>query len=911
VKVEHATAGCSIDNASLAGLPEAEQERLAQILDEYLISVEKGEPIRPEELLARYPEDADRLRGYLSGLELFHAAAIAPQAKRVASLVGGGLEPSQTIGDFQLVREIGRGGMGVVYEAEQISLRRRVALKILPFTVAHHEKQISRFKNEAQAAAQVKHPNIVPVYAVGEEGGVHYYAMQLVDGQSLTTMLTDLEAAPQTSTVGSTAPNHLHSTHDAAHGSTTPAKLRKPPRRRPLPMGSSDSADHVRAVARLGVQAAEALHAAHEYGVVHRDVKPSNLLVDDRGKLWVTDFGLARCRENAGLTQTGDILGTMRYMSPEQALGQSELVDHRTDVYSLGVTLYELASQHHPAGDASDLQLILDRSRYQAKPLRQWNKHIPVDFQTIVLKAIAEVPQERYANAQKLADDLNRFLEGQPILASPPSLFTRAGKWARRHRHVVTAAAAIMLVAFLGQSVTMLMLAKQKGENARIATISRQNLLETHQAIDELSTNVADQLAAIPGAEGVRYQVIDKLGNIFEQFERQAAGEEAFESDLADNNLKLASVAELLGKRDEALTRLTAARNVWQRKVVEEPENPEYAIQLAKTENNLGLLESELGAPAKSLAALEHAAEIQRKLYADSELGDSIAESDVSTDLAKTYSNIGFVLKKIGRNDEAVANYRQAIALGEDLRKRSPQEESILRGLAAAYNNLASLLAGPPAEVAAETAIEIQKKLVHNSSVNRIYQGELARMYNTLGFALARRGEWQKAELCYRDAIRVQKHLVEQSPLAASYRGDLAISYNNLGMVESRGNRLDEAEASFRLALEQQRLLLAVEPGDVRMQSNVGGVYNNLGLLFERRGRLADAEAAYERAIKYQKQAFDAAPTDATYRDLLGNHYANYAKCLRDQQKLDAAKRVTHEREVLLAGMPQHANVGL
>jgi serine/threonine protein kinase/Tfp pilus assembly protein PilF len=903
VRPDYATNDCASFNVTRAGLPAAEQERLAQILDEYLISVEKGEPIRPEELLARYPEDASRLRGYLEGLQLFHAAA-APQAKLVPSLVVGGLQPSQTIGDFQLVREIGRGGMGVVYEAEQISLRRRVALKILPFTVAHDEKQISRFKNEAQAAAQVKHPNIVPVYAVGEEGGVHYYAMQLVEGQSLTAMLTELHTGPLASTVGTTAPNHLRSTRGGNTCDTTANSATHLPRCRPLQLGASSTADHVRAIARLGVQAAEALHEAHEYGVVHRDVKPSNLLVDDRGKLWVTDFGLARCRENDGLTRTGDILGTMRYMSPEQALGQGELVDHRTDVYSLGVTLYELATLHHPAGDATDLQLVLDRKHYSAKPLRHWNKHIPVDFQTIILKAIAELPHERYATAQKLADDLNRFLEGKPILASPPSLVSRAGKWARRHRNVVTAAAAVMLVAFLGQSVTMLMLARQKSETDRVAAISQQSLHRSHKAIQQLGTGLADQLAAIPGAEGVRYQLVDNLSNLYQDFVEQAAGETALEGDLALTYSNMAGLAERMGKDAESLAQHRAARDIWRRRAADEPENVEFARNLAVCQNNVGELEARIGEVDAAIDSLEDAVKIQSRLLTDKLETKSVSTDDIAADLATTYSNLGLVLKQAGRNDEAIKNFREAIALGEELKAKSPKDAAVLHGLAASYNNLAFLLAGPAAEVAAETSIRIQRELVASDPINRLYQGDLARMYNTLGFYLARREEWSKAELCYRDAIKLQEHLVRESPLAASYRRDLAISYNNQGMVESRDNRLAAAESSFRQALEQQRLLLAVEPNDAPTLSNMGGVYNNLGLLFERHKRISDAETAYQRAIRFQKQAHEAAPAVATYRDLLGNHYANYAKCLRTQQKTEAAEKVTLERDALLAGIP-------
>ncbi len=495
--------GDSTGDSTVDALPEAVQDRLARILDDYLVAMEVGAPVSPEELLARHPEDAPHLRVYLSGLQLFHAAAASPQLMQEVSLVSGKLQPEQTIGDFTLVREIGRGGMGVVYEAEQISLRRRIALKILPFTAGHDEKQISRFKNEAQAAAQIKHPNIVPVFAVGEQNGVHYYAMQLVEGQSLTTMLSDLYHGQAPSTVGTTAPN-LHSFASNSARSNTRASKPHSSSRRQHSTSTSGTGDHVRTIARLGAQAAEALHAAHDYGIVHRDIKPSNLLVDNDGKLWITDFGLARCREQDGLTQTGDILGTMRYMSPEQALGQGGLVDHRTDVYSLGVTLYELATLHHPAGDATDAQLVIDRRRYASKPLRHWNRHIPVDFQTIVLKAIAEFPHERYATAQQFADDLQRFLEGQPILASPPSVLTRAGKWIGRHRSVAYAAAAVLLVVFVGQLANSLLLVQQKTATERALATAQANLHQAHDVIDKFDNNYANQLAAIPGADGVR-----------------------------------------------------------------------------------------------------------------------------------------------------------------------------------------------------------------------------------------------------------------------------------------------------------------------------------------------------------------------------------------------------------------------
>ena len=880
--------------STVEALPEAVQDRLARILDDYLVAAELGSPISPDELLARHPEDAEHLRGYLSGLGLFHAAAIAPKAPQPIALTGGKLQLAQTIGDFQLVREIGRGGMGVVFEAEQISLKRRVALKILPFTAGHDEKQIGRFKNEAQAAARVEHPNIVPVYAVGHENGVHYYAMQLIDGQSLTKMLAELQPQGRASSVGTTAPGHPRA-HAAAEN-----RARSVSSGAPRSAGSTH--DHVRAIARLGIQAAEALAAAHEYGIVHRDVKPSNLLVDDHGKLWVTDFGLARCRESAGLTQSGDVLGTMRYMSPEQALGRGELVDHRTDIYSLGVSLYELATLHHPAGDATDAQLLVDRRRFVSKPLRHWNRHIPIDFQTIILKAIAEFPHERYVTAQKFADDLHRYLEGKPILASPPSLVSRAGKWARRHRGLVYAAAAVLLVAVVGQFANMLLLAKQKAETERALAAAQTNLDHAHAVLDRFGTRLVDQLNAIPGAEGVRYQLLEDSLGLYQQFEAQAVGDSSLETDLALAYSKMGSLSEKLGKHDEALQKHLAARDLWAKRVAEEPANAEYERNLALCQNNIGLLLADVGRVREALAALEEAQRIQKKRRSsEPQSATTVAE------LATTTSNLGLVLRQMGQHDEAIEKFREAIALLKPLAAKSPDREVALRSLSASYNNLGSLLNGAASDDAVDAyqeAIDIQKQLVANNRINRLYQGDLARTYNNLGYVYARRGDWNKAELCYVDAARIQKVLVEASPLAASYRRDLAISYNNLGMVESRDGRDAEAESSLRHALDLQQLLLAAEPSDARTLSNLGGVCNNLGLLFDRQQHFAEAESAFQQAIQFQQQAVEAAPAAKLYRDLLSNHYVNYAKCLRSQQKVAAAEAVSLQRKALLAGQP-------
>jgi serine/threonine protein kinase/tetratricopeptide (TPR) repeat protein len=881
-------------------IPGPDQERLARILDDYLVAIEQGLPVSPEELLAKYPEDAEQLRGYLSGLQLFHAAA-APQIN--GSIIGGPLpQPMQTIGDYQLVREIGRGGMGVVYEAWQQSLRRRVALKILPFTVANDTKQLSRFKNEAQAAAQVQHPNIVPVYAVGEDQGVHFYVMQLIEGQSLTSLLEGLRSSGQ-DTGGTTAPNcpDLTIAWEQKQGSQRLSASANSPDPLPVvvPMRAAETADHIRVVARLAKQAAEALNAAHEYGVVHRDVKPSNLLLDDHGKLWITDFGLARCREVQGLTQTGDILGTMRYMSPEQALGRAALIDQRTDIYSLGITMYELATLHHPADGVSDLQLYFDREREAPKPLRQWNRHIPADFQTIVLKCLSEFPHERYSTAKELADDLERFLEGRPIEACPPSLLTRASKWAKRRRGAVFAAAVVTIVA-IGGAITSAMMVAHVRSAAHDHAIEQKKQFAT-EALERFNpTKFADQLAAIPGAEGVRHEMLQTGIEFYQHYEKEVADDPALAADRAFAQTQLGLLNEKLDNRKGALEAHTKAVQVWQERLVRDPSNVESIRHLALAQNNLGMILQQNGQLAESLSLLTKARDAEVKLSA------AHPESkDFSADLAATHGNVGMVLMQTGDKTAAIKEFDQAIRIGRQLADDSEPSEGILCGLAESYNNLALVhdIAEPIlTDDAFRNAIAIERKLVKADPINRIYQANLARTYNNLGFLSARSKDWKKAELCYGDAIQIEQNLVKASPMAGAYRRDLAKSYNNLGMAQRGGGRLTEAEASFQKSSQLQEALLASQPSDAEMRNSQGNVWGNLGMLYEQQKRYDDAEKAYEKAAANQHIAFDAAPNNSRYRALLSSHYWNLARTLNKQAKYSSAVQAAIERKQLWQG---------
>jgi serine/threonine protein kinase/WD40 repeat protein len=544
--------------------------RLVQVLDSYLAALQAGNAPDKQELLARHPELADDLEACLASLAFVRSAAVRPPPAEPAADGQTNEYQNRVLGDYRILREIGRGGMGVVYEAEQISLGRPVALKVLPFAAVLDTRQLNRFKNEAHAAAQLHHTNIVPVFSVGSERGVHYYAMQYIEGQPLSKVVRELRqiagldttdtspsspaddgtgpaadvslagqfasgcfAPPRTKMIGdSLVPQPvppIHATQAASGPDRSPiTDHHSPSTTHPSPFTTRSSTvvatistdrsitapEYFRTVANLGTQVAEALEHAHENGVIHRDIKPSNLLLDAKGKIWITDFGLAQCQTDTGLTMTGDLVGTVRYMSPEQALAQRIPVDHRTDVYSLAATMYELLTLQ-PVFPGNGRQELLRQIAFdEPKPPRRINKSVPLELETIVLKAMAKNPAGRYATAQEMADDLARFLEDKPIRAKRPSIAQRLAKFTRRHKAVITTAAvsAILLLIAVAvvASLAAIRLGAERGKTAteRDAAI-RATELATRQLFDAYKNEARARIYS--GQPGQRHGALKSL----------------------------------------------------------------------------------------------------------------------------------------------------------------------------------------------------------------------------------------------------------------------------------------------------------------------------------------------------------------------------------------------------------------
>jgi tetratricopeptide (TPR) repeat protein len=628
--------------------PVPDDPRLVAAMEEYMDALEAGDCPDRQAFLARHADIAAALAPCLDGVSLLRAGAprMLPSTTDGSS-PGGRAEPPHegTLGDFRLVREIGRGGMGVVYEAVQISLGRPVALKVLPFAAALDARQLQRFKNEAQAAAQLHHSNIVPVYAVGCDRGVHFYAMQLIDGQSLAAVIAGLR----------------HGTPPAPGAAEAAAAT--PAREAGSTLLSARGPAYFRRVAELGVQAAEALEYAHQLGVVHRDVKPANLLLDTAGRLWVTDFGLARCQAGPGITRTGDVVGTLRYMSPEQALSRHGLIDHRSDVYSLGVTLYEALALRPPYPGRDREELLRQLALGDPPPPRRHNAALPGELETIVLKAMRPEPEGRYATAQELADDLRRFLEHRPIKARPPGLGERAAKWARRHRPLVAAAAVVVLLAAVASAVSTVLVwrAKQRTEAAladarRNQLRAEENFESMHQGTMSLLLRLEDRRwDGMPHIQELRRDVVKQGLDFYKQFLHDESPDPALRFQTARTYRQMAIVYCSQAKADEAQEVMRRAVALYEALEEADPRDPTYPAELARTHYLRGLLYTSTGRRPEAAEAYDRAADCFHRAVAHDP-----AEASLLNELADLLADCPDAERR--RPAEAVALARRAVA---------------------------------------------------------------------------------------------------------------------------------------------------------------------------------------------------------------------------------------------------------
>ena len=772
--------------------------RVVRALEEYLTACEAGRRPSRTQFLRKYSSIAPVLKDCLHSLESLNQAARhfeAPGLDDTSPFVSGGgdfCSPTR-LGDYQLLREIGRGGMGVVYEARQLSLGRKVALKLLPFTAAIDPRQVQRFQVEVQAAAHLHHPHIVPIYAVGCESGVHYFAMQLVFGQSLAGIITEARER-QDSPVDSWLPAEgSESEHRSAAAS-------------PPTTDSQRTHAFFRGVACLGIQAAEALEHAHSLGVVHRDIKPGNLLIDDRRHLWVADFGLARLQGDSGLTITGDVVGTLRYMSPEQALSLRGVVDHRTDLYSLGVTLYELLTLR-PAFGGSDLQALVQQiTQEDPVPPSRFNPRIPRDLETIVLKAMAKEPVNRYPTMQDLADDLTRFVNDQPIQARRPSSAEWAIRWSRRHRAIAMSGGIAVVLALICLSIStaviwnsMIRTAQVSAARAQELNRAQGNLALAHRALDlYLNTaeswfprepgdehqdrdllktaltfyeQIASQNAADPEVASRTMEAYSRVGDIQVALDQKWGAEDAYKKAMRIMVERLAVAPDDDRTRTDLAVTLEKFGSLFRRDsfygpaewsadesirllsevLAHEPTRPAARLSLAHALNQRATVLGETGRVSLALSDCRHALGLLRDLESG-RLTAGVDPQVLDKELATVYSNLGKWLQLDGKLTDAEGAYRQALVLLDQLQAKGPRLPVIQESLALCHGMLGELLRATQRNLAAESrfkrAISGLERLAADYPRVPRYKKQIAQFYNvlsTLYWATDRREESAEA----------------------------------------------------------------------------------------------------------------------------------------------------------------------
>ncbi len=507
------------------------------LVDGFLERYRQGERPAITEYTDRYPELAERIRALFPALLLLEQMVPETDESHDSREGRNGKKAviPDRLGDYVILRQIGSGGMGVVYEAIQESLGRHVALKTLPSHQLGDATRLERFRREARAAARLHHTHIVPVFGVGEHDGLHYYIMQFIDGQGLDTILREIQRLRSEAT-GSTAPRQaalrgrstslafgiLNGTFQPCGGDdfelaepgglnpdrvTAPAasgqRIQSPRLADTSELTTQPDARYFRSVTQIGIQVADALEYAHQQGILHRDIKPSNLLLDVQGQVWVADFGLAKDQGSDELTMTGEIVATLLYMAPERFHGQC---DRRSDVYGLGMTLYELVALR-PAFDATDRH-ILFHSVLNGRPsrLRSVASTVPCDLETIIEKAIARDPAQRYATAAALSDDLQRFLEDRPIHARRTSPSEHLVRWCRRNPGlaVLLSTVALLLVLITALSSTAAIRLNRERDRTRATYLENRRTLYAaqihlaHKAWEDAQISRAEEILASP-----------------------------------------------------------------------------------------------------------------------------------------------------------------------------------------------------------------------------------------------------------------------------------------------------------------------------------------------------------------------------------------------------------------------------
>jgi serine/threonine protein kinase len=934
------------------------------LAEEYLERRRAGEQPSISEYIEKHPDLAEQIRAFFPALRMVED--FKPDTEEVHDLpvtdAFTTVSHLKQLDDFHIIREIGRGGMGIVYEAEQESLGRRVALKVLPKQMLLEKSQKKRFVREAKAAAKLHHTNIVPVFGVGEHEGLHFYVMQFIQGLGLDEVLVELRtlreetsraseydkgstrnelkqegrsrsvradvsavavarslvsgqfertllldmpesgdhdlAASKPSFLKTDTPHEkpASATHDTAVGRLSDTHpLSKsvvlPGQSSDRSKSKSSKATYAQSVARIGVQVAEALDYAHEQGILHRDIKPSNLLLDTRGTVWVTDFGLAKTDDHENLTGTGDIVGTLRYMAPEMFDGKADV---RSDIYALGLTLYELLTLKRAFDEADRRKLIKQVTTQSPERLRKFDAHIPKDLETIVHKAIDRDPSHRYQSAAELTQDLQRYLDDEPIRARRISPVARFSHWCKRNPALAVATNAVVLLLIMITLVSVFAYQQTAAALSQVQESEKQALKSAKQAATEAATakKVKEilvglfvdpdeaswfgyQLGAVrqKGTTLTAREILDRAKTKLDELDDQPD----VQVTLMDI---IGHIYRSLGNLQDAEHLLTTAYE--RRKQTLGPEHLDIATSL----EHLAGLHYDQGDQLEAARLYREALAMRRKL-----LGDENVE------VAETLFNLGFVEIQIIRYKEAAACFQESLAIRQKLLPADHRDVGMsLWGVAwitlRQTNGLSRQLKATMASLQNAQA----KKIF--ASIDDGKNGGMVACFFLDAEIQRKRQRIEESQVAMKEAVTLSRQLFgEEHPMLGRMMLEQA-------KVLQKGGKTQEAEAVYRELLAIGRKVYGDEHPLVQelMRYLVGSL--------KQAGKHAEAERLYRQSLILYDKRIDGSPDNRVYRVGRGDTLWGLGEVLKDTKRYDGAEKAFLEAlaifKKLSADFPDH-----
>jgi tetratricopeptide (TPR) repeat protein len=798
------------------------------------------------------------------------------------------------IGPYKLLEQIGEGGFGVVFLAEQTQpVRRKVALKVLKPGMDTRQV-VARFEAERQALALMDHPNIARVLDGGQtSSGRPYFVMDLVKGLPITEYCDQAQLTP-------------------------------------------------RERLELFVHLCQAVQHAHQKGIIHRDLKPSNVLVtvhDTTPVVKVIDFGVAKAlgqelTDKTLFTGFAQMIGTPLYMSPEQA-GQSGLdIDTRSDIYALGVILYELLTgttpfdkerlkevgydelrriirEEEPPRPSTRLstlgQAATTASTNRRSDPKRLSQLVRGELDWIAMKALEKDRNRRYETASAFAADVQRYLHDEPVQACPPSAWYRFRKFTRRNKAVlgITALlAGVMIVAVVGLAAGIIVVSQEQQRTrqalnaekvARAAEAKRRK--QARQALDAQTSLVLEDLLS-------RQKV---LTDDHRRFLRQALGayldfaadvgaDEETRAGVAQAYYRVGYIRHRLGEYQEAETAHRQGIALGQKLIADYPGARQYRLGLARETNSLGTLLQNMNRRPEAEKAFRDALAIYQKLAADAP-----GETTHLYDQAMTQSNLGQLLRVSGKPGEAETAFREAIASQEKLVKQSPATPEYRNELAFSYRLLGDVLQfgrnPEKARGAYQQAIALQKQLVADRRDNPEFRYELAGSYNSLSLLLLSLDRPQQALKAHPEGLKLAKALAAGFPAVPKYHKVLANSLNTWGLILVKCGQQKAAETAFRESLAIKKQLAADFPAVAEYQANLARTYHNLATLLKATGRLQEAETAYRDALAIRERLAPDFLKVPDYPNDLANTMGNLARLLADRRDFVAARQLLEDAQ--------------